>query len=163
MKLDVIAERYRALCEVGDQTGVIPMVELWGHSKTLTRLSEAAYVALEARHPKASILADVFHLYKGGSDPSGLLLLSPGAVPAIHINDYPQIERTKVTDGDRTMPGEGVAPLTNILKQLAAMHLRYPESTDYRRGVVDVTNSMALYLEALIDDPADERVLEEAA
>ncbi len=50
----------------------------------------------------------------------------------------------------------------DFLKQLAAMHLRYPESTDYRRGVVDVTNSMALYLEALIDDPADDRLMEAA-
>jgi hypothetical protein len=47
----------------------------------------------------------------------------------------------------------------DFLKQLAAMHLRYPESTDYRRGAVDITNSMALYLEALIDDPADDREL----
>ncbi len=50
----------------------------------------------------------------------------------------------------------------DFLKQLAAMHLRYPESTDYRRGAVDITNSMALYLEALIDDPADDRTLEAA-
>ena len=44
-----------------------------------------------------------------------------------------------------------------FLKQLAAMHLAYPESTEYRRGVVDITNSMALYLEALIDDPDTDR------
>ena len=51
----------------------------------------------------------------------------------------------------------------DFLKQLAAMHLRYPESADYRRGAVDVTNSMALYLEALISEPADDRIMEEAA
>ena len=51
----------------------------------------------------------------------------------------------------------------DFLKQLAAMHLRYPESTDYRRGAVDITNSMALYLEALISEPEDDRIMEEAA
>lgn len=51
----------------------------------------------------------------------------------------------------------------DFLKQLAAMHLRYPESTDYRRGAVDLTNSFALYLEALIDDPEGDRLMEEAA
>ena len=50
----------------------------------------------------------------------------------------------------------------DFLKQLAAMHLRYPESTDYRRGAVDITNSMALYLEALIDDPDTDRLMEAA-
>ena len=46
-----------------------------------------------------------------------------------------------------------------FLKQLAAMHLNWmvPESDDYRRGVVDIVNSMALYLEALIDDPDTDR------
>ena len=47
----------------------------------------------------------------------------------------------------------------DFLKQLAAMHLRYPESTDYRRGAVDITNSMALYLESLISEPEDDREL----
>ena len=50
----------------------------------------------------------------------------------------------------------------DFLKQLGAMHLRYPESADYRRGAVDVTNSMALYLEALIDDPDTDRLMEAA-
>ena len=50
-----------------------------------------------------------------------------------------------------------------FLKQLGAMHVAYPESFDYRRGAADMTNSFALYLEALIDDPADDRTLEEAA
>ena len=31
---------------IGDQIGVVPEVEVWGFSKTLTRLSDAAEVAL---------------------------------------------------------------------------------------------------------------------
>ena len=42
-----IVERYRKLLELGDQIGVVPEVEVWGFSKTLTRLSDAAEVALE--------------------------------------------------------------------------------------------------------------------
>ena len=122
MQLPVIAERYRALCELGEQMGITPMVELWGHSKTLTRLSEAAYVALEARHPRASILADIFHLYKGGSDPTGIRMMSPAAIPVIHFNDYPGgIAPAQIKDADRNFPGEGVAPITQILKDLKAL------------------------------------------
>src|SRR5687768_12381592 len=32
--LNAIAERYRALLEIGDQVGVVPMIEVWGFSKT---------------------------------------------------------------------------------------------------------------------------------
>ena len=49
------------------------------------------------------------------------------------------------------------------VKLLAAMHVKYPESTDYKRGAVDLADSFAIYLETLISDPADDRTLEEAA
>src|SRR6478735_4827222 len=55
------AERYRALCEVGQQVGVSPQVEVWGFSRSLSRLGEAALIAMEANHPRACILADVYH------------------------------------------------------------------------------------------------------
>ncbi len=66
------AERYRALLALGDHFGVVPQVEVWGFSKTLTRLGQAVMVAIESNHPKACVLADVYHLYKGGSDFEGL-------------------------------------------------------------------------------------------
>src|SRR6202042_3002996 len=66
--LPVIAERYRALLDLGVTMGVTPILELWGHSKLLSKISEVAYVACEARHPKAAILLDIYHIYKGGSD-----------------------------------------------------------------------------------------------
>src|SRR5262245_13434333 len=36
------AERYAALCKVGENVGVVPQVEVWGFSKTLSRLGECA-------------------------------------------------------------------------------------------------------------------------
>ena len=49
--LRVIADRYRTVCELAEKTGVTPELEIWGHSKTLSRLSEAAAVLVEAAHP----------------------------------------------------------------------------------------------------------------
>src|SRR5262249_12805623 len=84
-----VAERYRALLELGDTGGRVPEAEVWGFSKTLTRLGEAALVAIESGHPKACILPDVYHLYKGGSNIAGLRLLSGNAMHVFHLNDYP--------------------------------------------------------------------------
>ena len=119
--LSKIAERYRALLELGDQIGVVPQVEVWGPSRTLGRLGEAACVAIEAGHPKACILPDVYHLYRGGSDFGGIKLLSPSAIHVFHFNDYPaDPPRTKLTDADRVYPGDGVAPLRSLLHDLSA-------------------------------------------
>jgi 2-keto-myo-inositol isomerase len=63
----------------------------------------------------------VFHIYKGGSDFHGLKLLSAGALQVFHINDYPaEPPRAEANDSHRVMPGDGVAPMTQILRDLAS-------------------------------------------
>jgi sugar phosphate isomerase/epimerase len=114
-----VAERYRALLAVGDHIGVVPQVEVWGFSKTLPRLGEAVLVAIESGHPQACVLPDVYHIYKGGSDYTGLKLISGAAVHVFHMNDYPASPpRETIDDGDRVYPGDGVAPLTEILSTM---------------------------------------------
>jgi 2-keto-myo-inositol isomerase len=113
------AQRYRVLLDLGEQFGVIPQLEFWGSSKTLSRLSEAALVAVECGHPQAGILADVYHLYKGGSEFTGLTLLNGAALQVFHFNDYPATpSRTEITDAERVYPGDGIAPLPTVLRDL---------------------------------------------
>jgi 2-keto-myo-inositol isomerase len=115
------ADRYRALLELGQTMGVTPEVEIWGHSKTLRRLGEAFLIASECGKFGGCILPDVYHLYKGGSDFNGLKLLGGSSIGIFHVNDYPKKERGTITDADRVMPGDGVAPLTEIFKTLFAI------------------------------------------
>ncbi|MDB5330242.1 MAG: sugar phosphate isomerase/epimerase [Phycisphaerales bacterium] len=119
------AERYHDLLELGDKTGVQPLLELWGFSQNLSRVGEVAFVALEAAHPKASILLDVYHMYKGGSGFAGLPLLNGAALHVLHTNDYPAVPgRDQITDAHRIFPGDGVAPLPQILRGLHASGFR---------------------------------------
>jgi sugar phosphate isomerase/epimerase len=121
----VVAERYRALLELGDRAGVVPQVEVWGFSRTLSRLGEAALVAVESGHPRACVLADVFHLHKGGSGFGGVHLLGPAALQVVHMNDYPaEPPRDRITDAQRVYPGDGVAPLRALLRDLRGVGFR---------------------------------------
>jgi sugar phosphate isomerase/epimerase len=116
------AERYRALLDLGVKMGVIPQAEVWGFSKTLTRLGDTALVAIESGHPQACILADVYHLYKGGSNFEGLRLLGSPALQVFHMNDYPsRPSRARITDAYRVYPGDGIAPLKGVLRDLHNM------------------------------------------
>lgn len=113
------AERYRTILEVGDRTGVVPQVEVWGSSKNLHRLGQSMFVVIESGHPKACLLPDVYHIYKGGSDFHGLKTISNRTIQVFHLNDYPaDPPRQTIRDGDRVMPGDGIAPLTQILRDL---------------------------------------------
>lgn len=119
LNLHAVAERYRAVLELGDKMGVVPELEIWGPSKNLHRLGEAALVAIETGHPKACILADIYHLYKGGSEFGGLALLSGNSMHCLHANDYPaDPPRDKITDAQRVYPGDGIAPLGQIFHAL---------------------------------------------
>ena len=106
-----IAERYRSLLELGDQIGVVPQVEVWGGSKTLSRLGEAAQVAIESQHPKACILADVYHLYRGGSSFGGIKLLGRESIHVFHFNDYPaDPPRERRPTPTESIPATGLLP-----------------------------------------------------
>jgi sugar phosphate isomerase/epimerase len=119
LDLTVVAQRYRELIELGVKTGVMPQLEIWGASLNLSSLSQALFVAAGADHPKARILADVYHLYRGGSGFNGLRLLSGTACEIFHMNDYPSSPvRTQLTDSDRVFPGDGVAPVQQITDSL---------------------------------------------
>jgi sugar phosphate isomerase/epimerase len=113
------AERYRALLEVGAQIGVVPQVEVWGFSQCLSRLGECAMIAIESGHPQACVLADVYHLHKGGSGFNCLKLLSNASIQIFHMNDYPaKPGRADISDAHRVYPGDGVAPLQAVLRDL---------------------------------------------
>ncbi len=121
LDLAKVAERYRAVLELGDTTGVTPALELWGPSKNLHRLGQCMFAIVESGHPKACLLGDVYHIYKGGSDYTGLKAISAGAMPVLHMNDYPANPlRDRIADRDRVMPGDGIAPLPQILVSLRA-------------------------------------------
>jgi 2-keto-myo-inositol isomerase len=159
--LRIVADRYRALLALGDQTDVVPEVEVWGFSRTLGRLGEAACVAIETGHPKACILPDVYHLYRGGSDFGGIKLLAPSAIHVFHFNDYPaEPPRAKLTDADRVYPGDGVAPLRTLLRDLAAGGFRVTLSLElfsrklWNQDPLAVARTGVEKLKAVIDDAA---------
>jgi 2-keto-myo-inositol isomerase len=120
-----VAERYGALCQLGEAMGITPLAEHWGHSKNMSRLGEAVLVALESGHRNASVLPDVYHLYKGGSEFTGIKLLGQATAGIFHMNDYPATPpRAQIRDEHRVYPGDGIAPLVPMLRDLRAIGFR---------------------------------------
>lgn len=116
------AERFDALAELGAQNGVVPLLEVWGFSKTVRSLEEAQLVARARGKRKTYLLLDVYHLYKGGSDSSGIKKLQGSLLPCFHMNDYPASPtQEKIDDSDRVYPGDGVAPLKQLFQDLRAI------------------------------------------
>ena len=114
--------RYREILELGRKYNVMPLLEFWGASGTVYNLSQALAIAAAANDPDARILPDVYHLFRGGSGFEGLKLLNGRVVDIIHMNDYPASKPVnEQTDADRVYPGDGVAPIQQVLSDLEAM------------------------------------------
>jgi len=117
-KYDDYAERFKAILELGDETGVTPILELWGMG-ALNKIADCAQIVIATGHPKATMLLDFYHIHRGGNDWDTLDCLNGKRLPVIHMNDYPASPSwDKLTDADRVLPGEGVCPYGEILPKL---------------------------------------------
>ena len=114
------ADRYRDLCDVGEQFGVAPIVEFWGFSKTLSRLGEALLVAVESGQPRRAFC-------RRFSPVQGRLRLQRAAArrrrgaardSRQRLSGSPP--RTEISDQFRVYPGDGVAPLKEVFRTLHA-------------------------------------------
>ena len=156
--LNTIAERYRAILELGDITGVVPQLEMWGFQKNLSKVSEVLYVAMESAHPSAKILLDIFHLYRGNTPLDTLNLMSPAAVDILHMNDYPAgFNYEVITDADRIYPGDGIAPLKRTLRVLKRDDQPLVLSTElfnkayYQQDALTVAKTSLLKMKAVVN------------
>jgi sugar phosphate isomerase/epimerase len=112
-------EKYRKLLDLGRKTGVMPQLEFWGAFPSFFHLGQAMAVAAAADDKDAKILADVYHLFRGGSGFEGMKMLDGHAIDIFHMNDFPtEIPRTEQQDKDRVFPGDGGAPMKELADTL---------------------------------------------
>jgi 2-keto-myo-inositol isomerase len=117
--LDNAARYYREALEMGEKMGVLPLLELWGTHPVLGPLSHGIYVTVASGRPDASLLLDIFHLYKSGTPFVALKQINTGSLHVMHLNDYPQAaDPSTLNDSNRIYPGDGVAPLRQIFRDL---------------------------------------------
>ena len=115
-------QSYKELLDLGRSTGVMPQLEFWGAFDPFHHLGQTLMVAAVANDPDARLLPDVYHLFRGGSGFEGLKMLNGRSVETFHLNDFPgNIPREKQEDKDRVYPGDGVAPMGEIINTLYDM------------------------------------------
>lgn len=117
------AARYRELLEIGlKDYNINPAMVFVQFLEGVRTLGQAAQIALDADHPKAKIIPDVFHMHIGGSGSNGLRSLRGDFIAIFQFNDAPaDPAREKLEDRHRVYPGEGVLPLGQCLRDLKAI------------------------------------------
>jgi sugar phosphate isomerase/epimerase len=115
-------QKYRELLRLGRETGVMPQLEFWGASKILWHFGQAMMIAAVTGDKDSRLLADVYHMFRGNSSFDTLKMIDGSMIEVFHMNDYiSSVARTDQNDSHRVYPGDGVAPLGQILTDLKNM------------------------------------------
>lgn len=119
VSLDNAAKYYREALDLGRKMGVLPLCELWSSNAVLGPLSHGIYVTTAAGDADASLLLDIIHLYRSGTQFESLRQINGASLHVFHVNDYPQADDpARITDAQRVYPGDGIAPLNTIFRAL---------------------------------------------
>lgn len=126
------ADRYRDLIKIGrDDYNIVVACEFVGFLKGVHRLGQGAAIALDADDPDACLVADTFHLYRGGSGFEGIRHLNGRFIAVFHWNDVPASPpREELEDQHRIYPGDGILPLKRTLQLLREIEYRGPLSLE---------------------------------
>jgi sugar phosphate isomerase/epimerase len=125
------ATRYAELLRIGREAGVKPSMEFLGFVAGIKDVASAKTIAEGADDPDASVVADVFHMIRGGGSVDDLLLLKGMTLANFHVNDVPaEPEPLTQTDADRVMVGEGIADLPRVFANLRAIGYEGPLSLE---------------------------------
>jgi 2-keto-myo-inositol isomerase len=124
-------DRFGELLEIGTGLGVIPSMEFLGFVDGIKSVESAWAIASGTGHARATIVADVFHMMRGGGSIDDLLTLSGDRLACFHINDVPRVPDPLVqSDEDRVMVGDGIADLPRVIANLREIRYRGPLSLE---------------------------------
>jgi sugar phosphate isomerase/epimerase len=122
VNVDLAAENYRALLDLGEDHGVRPALEYLGFMKGLKDVKTAVAILEKADHPDSTVVHDFFHMYNGGSSVEDLRLIPANKIAMVHLDDVPAVKPIgEFSDADRVWPGDGeirLRAMCDVLKDI---------------------------------------------
>src|SRR5882672_3524678 len=117
--------------EIAKPHGVTLMLEHTRLSTLVSTLRTALGVVRKANHPNLRVMLDTFHFWSGMSKLEDLELLRDGELHHLHFEDVPAEPPVEVFEQrHRVFPGEGIAPLAQIVATLKRKGYKGPASLE---------------------------------
>ena len=116
-----VADRYRDLIEIGLKEYNIQPALVFVKFFPINTLGQAVGIALDTNHSKAQVIPDVYHMYISDGGFNNLKNIPGSMIAIFQFNDAPDAPpKADLADKHRVYPGDGILPLTQILKDLKA-------------------------------------------
>lgn len=110
-------DRLSCLSEVCARFQIRPALEFLGFpDSTLGTLAEAWRIVERLGREDVGLVLDTFHFFLSGESVSNLAVIPPGRIVIFHVNDVEDLPGCELSDENRVLPGQGIAPLRRIWK-----------------------------------------------
>jgi len=116
--------------DIAKQFGMIVMAEAVRTSTFIGTLPTMLKMMREAAHPNVAPLLDFYHFWSGLNKLEDLDLIRKGEIGHVHFQDVPDMPRELLDNTTRIIPGDGVAPLNQMLRTLADKEYSGPLSVE---------------------------------
>jgi len=112
-------DNMREVGEIAKQFRMTAMAEFVRTSSFISTLTTLLKMTRLAAHPNMRPMFDCYHFWSGLNKLEDLDLIRPGEIAHVHFQDVPDIPRELLDNTTRFIPGDGISPLTTILRKLA--------------------------------------------
>ena len=116
--------------EIVRQFNLSLRIEFVRTSTFISTLPTLLKMTRAAAHPNLAPMFDCYHFWSGLNKLEDMDLILPGEIGHAHFQDVPDIPRELLDSSTRVIPGDGVSPLTRILKKLADREYAGPLSVE---------------------------------
>lgn len=116
-----VASRFRDIIEIAKNDYNLKAALVFVKYFPVKTLGQAAGIALDANHPHAMVIPDVYHMYISEGGFESLKLLKGEMIAIFQFNDAPSSpDIPQLGDEHRVYPGDGILPLNTIFRDLKA-------------------------------------------
>jgi sugar phosphate isomerase/epimerase len=113
------ADNMREAGEIARQFHMTAMAEFVRTSSFISTLPTLLKMTRAAAHSNMRPMFDCYHFWSGLNKLEDLDLIRRGEIAHVHFQDVPDMPRELLDNTTRSIPGDGVSPLTRILRALA--------------------------------------------
>jgi 4-hydroxyphenylpyruvate dioxygenase len=113
------ADNMRSVGELVQQYRMTMTAEFTRGSTFISTLTTMLKVTRAAAHPNIKPLFDCYHFWSGNNKLDDLDQIRSGEIGHVHFQDVPDIPRELLDNTTRLIPGDGISPLTTILRKLS--------------------------------------------
>jgi sugar phosphate isomerase/epimerase len=120
----------REVAEIAKQYEMVAMAEAVRASTFIGTLPTLLKMTREAAHPNMKPLLDFYHFWSGNNKLEDLDAIRPREIGHVHFQDVPDMPRELLDNTTRLIPGDGIAPVTQMLRKLADKGYEGPLSVE---------------------------------